>query len=104
MVEPAIELPDEIQLFPKPERKRLPEGEESLRCGSQERLEQPLELGQRLLVERDVRQLVAPDAGFPQAVADRIRGKPVIVLDTSEALFLCGSHDLAVAHDGRRRV
>ena len=45
-----------------------------------------------------------PNSRRTQAVLDRLRGKPRAVLDAIEALFFNRGNQLAVAHNGRRRV
>src|SRR4029079_16368128 len=98
VVESAIELPNDVQLLSKPEGQCLAKAEESTRRAGEIRLQQPLELGQRLLVERDVRHVVRLNAILGKAVGDRASGKAVIVLDSTEALFLCGGDDPPVTY------
>src|SRR5262245_52810185 len=85
VVESPIQFPNDVQLLSKPEGQCLAEAEESTRRIGKIRLQQPLELGQWLLIERDVRQLVRLDSSLVKAVGDRTSREALVVLDTSEA-------------------
>ncbi len=67
-------------------------------------LEQPLELDERLLVEADVIDLRRRDAGFAQAVLDRLRRKRRVVLLAREALLLRRRDDAAVLDQAGGRI
>ena len=89
------------QLFLQPERDRQPERTEAARRERQIGLEQPLELDERLFVEHHVVEIGRFHAGLIEAIADRGRRKPRVVLDAGEALLLRGGDDAAV--DDQRR-
>src|ERR1041384_6470686 len=68
------------------------------------RLEQALELDERLLVEADEIQIRGGDATLAQAIRDSVGWKRLVVFLAGEALFLGGSDNLAVHDQARRRV
>jgi hypothetical protein len=68
------------------------------------RLHDAEELDERLLVEADVIDVLDLDAGLLQAVPDRPRWEIGVVLLPGEALLLGCSDELAILHQGRRRV
>ena len=57
-------------------------------------LEQPLELEERLVVERDMVDLAERDAALRQAIGERVMRETRIVLLAREALLLGGGDDL----------
>ena len=67
-------------------------------------LEQPFELQERLVVERDGVQILVLQAGLVEDVARRIVGKRGIVSLPREALLLRGRDDFAVDEQRRRAV
>src|SRR5262249_27243283 len=50
------------------------------------------EVGAAVLIERDMIQLAETDAGFAQAISDRLGGKSRPVLDAAKALFFRGGN------------
>ena len=68
------------------------------------RLQDPLELDQRLLVEDDVVEVGGGDAGFRQAVPDGVPRVAEVVLLPGEPLLLSGGDDVAVLDQGGRAV
>ena len=87
------------ELLLHPERASHEEGAEAARCDGEIRLEDALELEQRLVVEPDVMQVTCGDPSSPQAVLDGPRREARIALDPREPLFLRGGDDLAVGHE-----
>ena len=63
-------------------------------------LQQPLELGQRLVVEGDVVEVVGGEPGLAQAVGDRPGRESRVVLLPGEPLLLGGGDDPAVDDQG----
>ncbi len=92
------------QLLAEPERHRhqvrLPAQRRRCHVG----LEEPRELDERLLIEPDVVDLRRRDAGFTQAVLDRLVRKRGVVLLAREALLLRGRDNAAVLDQAGRRV
>src|SRR6202012_3484105 len=76
------------QLFLQPQRDSQPERAKTTRRGRQIRLQQPLELYKWLLVEHHVVEIGGLQPGLVEAIADRARGKPRVVLDAGKTLLL----------------
>jgi len=68
------------------------------------RLEETVELDQRLLVEADDVEILGRDAAFAEAVGDRPRREARIVLLAREALLLSGSNNPAVLDETGSRI
>src|SRR5690242_10654024 len=100
----VVQLAVHVQLVLRPERARLEERSEAARCDGEVRLEDPLELEERLIVESDAREIVRRDPSGSEAVVDRVRGEARVALLSCEALFLRGRDDLAIAQQARRAV
>ncbi len=99
--------PDRVanpELLLHPEGDGLDERAPALRGVVEIGVEQAVELGERLLVEADQRQVGRCEAGFAQAVAARVGGEPGVVLRPGEALLLRRGHDLAVDDEAGCRV
>src|SRR2546427_9318402 len=94
----------EEKLLPQPQGDRHTEGPEPARREGQVGLEQALELEEGLVVEDDAVNTAQPEPGLAHAVADRVSGKPGIVLLAREALFLRRSDDMAVFDQRGRAV
>ena len=62
------------------------------------------EIGARILVDCDLRDVVQPDTRIAQAPADRLRRKPGPMLEPPEALLLRCRHQHAVAQQAGRCV
>ena len=92
------------KLLPQPQGDRHTEGPEPARREGQVGLEQALELEEGLVVEDDAVNTAQPEPGLAHAVADRVSGKPGIVLLAREALFLRRSDDMAVFDQRGRAV
>ncbi len=106
-IEP-LQLPQERvsleQLVLHPQRERMAKGREPARRERQIRLEQPLELQERLVVEGDVIELCRLDAGDLQAGLDRVLRKRRVVLLAREALLLGRGDDFAIDDQRRRGI
>ena len=102
--EPFVHLSRQVQLLLQPQRHGLDEGPEAYGRVTHIRLEQALELEQRLVVETDVVQLLRLQAGMLQAVLDGVDREAVVVLLAREAFFLRGGDDLSVDDQCSRRV
>lgn len=87
------------QLFLDPDRQRLPERSETPWREREVGFQEPLELYERFVVERDVIDILRREANLLQTSNDRIAGKVRIVLLTGEAFFLGRSNDLSVGND-----
>jgi hypothetical protein len=96
--EPLLE-----QLLLQPERDRHAEGTKApgSECKS---FEQPFELEERLVVERDMIDVGEADAGLGQAIGDGVMRETGIVLLAGEALLLGGGDDLSVDDQCRGTV
>src|SRR5262249_5301597 len=88
--ESLIHLARQMQLFLQPHRQRHAERAITRRRERQIGLQQALELLQRLVVEADVAQFAWRNAGFGEAIVDRVDGEAGIMLDAREAFFLRG--------------
>src|SRR4029079_15834156 len=84
------------ELVLHPDRQRGAKRREALRREGEIGLEQPLELEERLVVDRDEVDLGRPRARRLQARGDRVVREARVVLLAREALFLRGGRDLAV--------
>lgn len=100
----AADLAGDVELLAEPHGQGLSKAREPSRRMGDVGLDEPLELGQRLLVESHVIELLRLDPRFVEAVADRVLGEPRIVFLAREALFLDRGDDLAVTHKGGCRV
>ena len=92
------------ELVLHPHGKRGAEGGEAFRREREIGLEQPLELEERLVVERDVVDFRGPRAGGLQARLDGVMREARVVLLAREALLLRRRRDLAVDDQRRRGV
>src|SRR5438105_1570012 len=84
------------EFFAKPHRHCHAERLEAARRERQIRLEEPLELEQRFVVERDVIDVVERISRGAQAISDGVLRKSRIVLLARESLFLRGGDNGAV--------
>src|SRR5258705_8553821 len=84
------------KLLLHPKRQGFEEGTETGRSVVEIGLEETIEFQQGLVVEANVVELIGCYACFAQAVANRVKGKIVVVLDAGESLFLRRGHDFAV--------
>src|SRR2546425_5416987 len=107
----ALEFPQSVlqqafteELSPQPQGHRHAKRLEPAWRKRQIRLDQPLKLQERLVVEDDAIHAAQPGAALGQAVADRVGGKPGIVLLAREAFLLRRSNDLAVLDQCRSAV
>jgi len=85
----------------QPDRHRHQERAEAAGRDRDGRLQQPLELDERLFVKRDVRHIPDADAGLAQTVRDGVRRKRRVVFLAREALFLRRSDNPAVTQQTR---
>jgi hypothetical protein len=92
------------QLVLQPDGQRGRERPEAARRERKIGLEQPLELQERLVVERDVVDVCRAQTAFLQAVGDRLRGKARIVPDAGETFLLRRRDQLAVDREACGRV
>ena len=102
--QPARDLAGQVQLLLRPQRHEPQERPEPARGEGEVRLEQPLELQERLVVEADVVERLRGNPRLVETIANRMDGEPVVVLPAGESLFLCRGHDVSVDHQCRRRV
>ncbi len=86
------------QLFFQPYGHGHEKRPQSFRSKGQVRLEQALELQQRLVVEHNVGQIRQPDSARIQTITHRVLRKARVMFFSGEAFFLRGSDDLAVFH------
>src|SRR6185312_8143828 len=100
----APNLSGEVQLLPQPLRHGLEEGTKPPGRVRDVRLEQPIELQPRLVVEANVVDRLGRDARLFQAVGDGLDGEALVVLLAREALFLSGGDDLAIPDQRGRAV
>jgi hypothetical protein len=84
------------QLLPNPQRQRHGEAAVTARRKREIRLQQPLELQERLLVEDHVIDVGCPEARVLQAEPDSLRREARIVAPPGESLLLRGGHDATV--------
>ena len=84
------------QLLLQPQRDRHAEGAEAPGSECEIGFEQPFELEERLVVERDMIDVGEADAGLGQAIGDGVMRETGIVLLAGEALLLGGGDDLSV--------
>src|SRR5262249_37352640 len=87
-----------------PERDGFEEGAEAGRGVGQERVQNAVELKERLFVKDDVIQFGGRDATLAQAVLDSVLGIPFVVLLSSKPLLLGGRQDATVADQTGRAV
>lgn len=92
------------QLVEHPGGDCLPEDPVGLRHLRERRLQNAVELDERLLKKGDVVEGLGRDSGLLQAEGDRARREAEVVLDAGESLLFRSGDEPAVAEDGRRRV
>ena len=92
------------QLLLQPERDRHAKGTEAPGGECKIGFEQPFELEERLVVERDMIDVGEADAGLGQAIGDGVMRETGIVLLAGEALLLGGGDDLSVDDQCRGTV
>src|SRR5262245_29873787 len=100
-------LPEEAlqeHLLLEPYGHRRDERANAARSEGQIRLEEALELHERLVVERDVTEIAESDAALGEAVAERVGGESRVVPLAREPLLLRCRHDRAVPDQARRAV
>ena len=88
--------PGKPRFFLEPQRHRHPKAAEPARRERKIRLEQALELPQRLLIEGDVVEILGPETALLETIANGVQRKSRIVLLPGEPLFLSGRHDVAI--------
>src|SRR6266436_827922 len=107
ILHPALELAfDQVLLkefLLEPQGHRHSEGSEPARREGKVRLEQPLELEKRLIIESNVGDLIET-ACLGQAILDGIAGKTGVLFLAREALFLRGGGDVAINDERSRAV
>ena len=86
-----------VELLAQPHRHGLHELRDPLRRDAEVGLQDPLELEDRLVVERDRAEVGRGDPRLAQAVVDRVAREARVVLLAGEALLLGRGEDLAVA-------
>ena len=96
---PLIDLPRDVEFPLQPLRHRLHEGGKAAGGEGQGRLQEPLELDQRLLVKDDGVEFGRRDAGLREAPLGRPRREGLVVLLPREPLLLGRGHDRPVAND-----
>ncbi len=104
VAEPVTDLPVHVQLVLDPQRARLQERAESAGCDVQIRLEYPLKLQQRLVVEADKGELVGLEAPLLQTVARRVDREGGVTLLARESFLLRRRDDLAVTQQTGRAI
>ena len=104
IAERLAQLTVDVQLVLDPQRTGHEERPVPGRRDAEIRLEDALELEERLVVEADVGEVGDGDAGHSEAVLDRPRRKRGITLLAGEPLLLPGGDDLPVADQTRRAV
>ena len=97
--EVLADQPFDPELLREPLDHRLAEDPEGSRIGRQRRHQDAVELDERLLVEDDPVEILAPELAGPEAELDRVDRKARVVLDPREAFLLSGSDDDAVLNE-----
>ena len=92
------------QLLFQPHRHGRHKGAEPARRKRQIGLQQPLKFDQRLLIKHDCAEVRQSDAPLAQTVANRLGGKPRIVLLARKPLFLGRRQDLPVSDQAGRAI
>src|SRR5688572_8375913 len=90
------DLARQVQLLLQPDWHRPNERAKSSRREREIRLQQPLELQQRLVVETDEVELFRLKAGLSQAKVDGVFWETIVVLLTSKTLLLGRRDNVAV--------
>ena len=88
-----------VEFLLDPERPSLEEGAEALGSGADVRLEDALELEQRLVVEADERKVLRPDAALLQAELDGAGGEVGVSLLAREPLLRGRRDDPAILYE-----
>jgi hypothetical protein len=91
-------------LFLDPQRNGFEERTQPGRRVGQIAVKDAVELDERLLVERNVVEILQTDSAFAETVFDGEFGEVCVVLLPGEAFLLCGGDDLAVLNQTRRAV
>src|SRR6516165_8263625 len=92
------------KLFAEPRDHRLAEHLPGSGKRAQLRQQDAFELGEGLLVEDEIVQIVSRDPGFPQAISDSLHREAVVELDPAEPLFLRRGHERSIAEEGGGRI
>src|SRR5690349_16141141 len=100
----GIHRPRQKQLLFYPHRHRLAKRTIACRRKREISLQQPLKFRQRLVVKRDVIELIRSQPRLAQAILDRNLRKLLVVLLPREPLLLSRRHNLAVYDQRRRRI
>src|SRR5439155_6910127 len=87
-----------------PERDGFEKRPNAGRSASQIRVQDTVELCERLFVKSDKIHLADTQFPFPETILDRALGKRGVVLFACEAFFLRGSNDPPIAHQARGAV
>jgi hypothetical protein len=59
----------------------------------------PHPVGTAVQIDRDMVHIAEAQAGFAQAIGDRLRGKPCPMLDAPKTLFFRGCNKSPIAND-----
>ena len=94
----------QLKLQLRPHRHRFLEQGVAVRDIAQPRLEQPIELDERTLVEGDHIEVAGPQTRLSQAECSSVARKARVVLAPGESLFLRRRDDLAIAHQCGGRI
>jgi len=86
-----------VELVLDPQGAGLQKGSEAARRNAEVGLEYPLELEQRLVIERDCCQVAYSDATLAETVVDGPFGKRIVAFLSSEPFLLRGGDDVAIA-------
>src|SRR5215510_5283431 len=92
------------ELLSQPDRHGHRERTEAAGGKRQVCFQQALELQERLVIKRDVIDLVQPDAGFAETVGDGMPRKTGVVPLPAEPLLLRSGNDTPVLHESGRAV
>jgi hypothetical protein len=101
LLDEPLSLPE---LLAHPQRHREAERRKTPWRKREIRLEQPLELDERLLVKHDLVDVAQRSTCVLQAIADRFGRKALVMLLTREALLLSGSEDRPILDQRSRTV
>ena len=100
LLQTAANLAFQKELLLDPDRDSEPEAAEPRRRVCQVGFQKALELDERFLVKNDVIHVLQLATGFFEAVADRVDGKPGVVLLAGKALLLGRADNPAVFNQG----
>ena len=104
MIQPPVQFSGGVEFLFEPERQSLEEKSEAVGRVGYIRLEQSVELEERLVVKSHIIQVLRLDSSFTQTVVQSMFWEAMIMFLPGETLFLRSGNELPVADQTGRAV